>query len=267
MAAVAAPMSPPLLLSLSLLSRFSRLPCSLPCLAPAAAPAEAASPDAPASPRAEHPAQAPLQRPAPSSALPRAPSCNPTPELQKPTPRSPGADVHPRSQHASEDRPRDASCCQETEAPAPSVRKGSFNAAVTASIDADAINGSHEDRPFTSLPLLYKIRRRALSFSLPKLALSSCLPPLSGARSLARAFADSLDRPRPSPVSATTLAVDVVVDGSRSSTLLAIVPRCSPRRTQTLTDDYIVPCPSNTLPHRRSSKTAVHPKVVINPKS
>jgi hypothetical protein len=39
------------------------------------------------------------------------------------------------------------------------------------------------------------------------------------------------------------------------------------RRTQTLTDDYVVPCPSNTLPRRRSSKTAVHPKVVINPKS
>jgi hypothetical protein len=52
----------------------------------------------------------PPQRPAPSSALSRAPSCNPTPEFQKPIPRRPGADVHPRSQHPSEDRPRDASC-------------------------------------------------------------------------------------------------------------------------------------------------------------
>ena len=35
---------------------------------------------------------------------------------------------------------------------------------------------------------------------------TSCLPPRSGARPVARAFADSLDRPRPSPVSATALA-------------------------------------------------------------
>jgi hypothetical protein len=137
------------------------------------------------------------------------------------------------------------------------VRKGSFNAAVTASIDADAINGSHEDRPFTSLPLLYKIRRRALSFSLPKLALSSCLPPSrSGARSVTRAFADSLDRPRPSPVSATALAHCRRRCGRK--------PEQRPARYRASSET----CPNPVKPRRSMpvEPFAVHPRLKTTPK-
>jgi hypothetical protein len=61
---------------------------------------------------------------------------------------------------------------------------------------------------------------------------------------------------------AHVVAVRLAVRGD--SPELAIPHR---RRAQTLTDDYAVPCPSNTLPRRRSSKTAIHSKVENNPKS
>jgi hypothetical protein len=146
----------------------------------------------------------------------------------------------------------------------------------------NAIHGSHEDRPpfhppgaplSPSPPSINWTP--SSSFSSPTRALFLPKLPLSLSHS-----------PTPSPEFVYVVIVRLAVRGTSpestpSRTEFAhVVVVClavrgdSPelavphwRRAQTLTDDYVVPCPSNTLPRRRSSKTAVHPKVENNPKS
>jgi hypothetical protein len=230
------------------------------------------------------------------------PSCNPTLELQKPTPRSPGADVHPRSQHASEDRPRDASCCQELDAraapraraPAPAHRAPRPGATPPSPVqdpsratpqpptasrqwdphDLVARKPKHPCRPCVKgasmpplppplmrMPLMAAMKTDPSLLSLSSIKSDAEPSPSPCPSSLSpRAFlllaVEHVPSPAPSLIRWTvhaprrclplrSLTVDVVMDGSRSSALLAIVPRG--RRVQT-PSNLVVPYPSSHSP-------------------
>jgi hypothetical protein len=126
-------------------------------------------------------------------------------------------------------------------------------------------------RPLPSPPSLYKSAAESLSLSIPKLALSlPCSP-----RVHATLVATSHARRRTTVRRSSIAGVDTITLGIRPRR------RSLPRRPWRLTGArcsspetcpnthcyYAVPCPSNTLPRRRSSNTAVHPKVENNPKS
>jgi hypothetical protein len=116
-------------------------------------------------------------------------------------------------------------------------------------------------RPLPSPHALYKSAAESLSLSIPKLALALLVfTPRSQPRHTPAVEPPSVVRRSPESTPSRSefahiVAVCLAVRGS------------SPETCPNTHCYYAVPCPSNTLPRRRSSKTAVHPKVENNPKS
>jgi hypothetical protein len=113
-------------------------------------------------------------------------------------------------------------------------------------------------RPSLSLSSLYKLEPISLSKPSQAHPVAPSLLAVEPPSVVRRSLESTPSRSEFAHVVAVRLAV-------RGYSPELVVPHR--RRAQTLTDDYAVPCPSNTLPRRRSSKTAVHPKVENNPKS
>jgi hypothetical protein len=126
-------------------------------------------------------------------------------------------------------------------------------------------------RPLPSPPSLYKSAAESLSLSIPKLALSLPRSPRVHATLAAASHArrrTTVHRPSIAGVDTITLGIRPRHRSLPRRPWRLTGARCSSPETCPNTHCYYaVPCPSNTLPRRRSSNTAVHPKVENNPKS